>query len=280
MNCIKRSTRSASSTLSSFGFTLIELLVVIAIIAILAAMLLPALGKAKAKAQGIACLNNNKQLGLAWMLYADDNEGKVAPNPSGESDRPNYGRVPGYGAWVAGWLGAPNSTDPVNTDTSLLVGPQYAGYGSLGPYSKSAGVYRCPSDKSGRVRSVAMNGNVGPTTSGSIGAGLLSGANPNEVYLKLSSFFKLKPVDAVVFMDERPESIDDGWFWAPLNPYNVQNMPAMYHGNSSSAFAFADGHAELHVWRTSLFKAQTIGKVTLNSNADTLWMWDHFSARK
>jgi prepilin-type processing-associated H-X9-DG protein len=101
----------------------------------------------------------------------------------------------------------------------------------------------------------------------------------NECYLKSTSFSRLKPVEAVVFMDERAESINDGWFWGPRNKYNVQDLPAIYHGNNSSSFAYADGHAELQRWRDAKFIGLTKGGVVLPGGEDALWMWQHFTAR-
>ena len=136
------------------GFTLIELLVVIAIIAILASLLLPALSKAKVKAHAVKCMSNQKQLTLAWIMYADDNRDRVPPNVSGGMSR---------GGWVDGWLDwSPGTTD--NTNTVFLTNAK------IGPYTKNVGIYKCPADifqcvvagrSYDRVRSVSMNSFIG-----------------------------------------------------------------------------------------------------------------------
>ncbi|HOB33914.1 MAG TPA: hypothetical protein PKH32_13635, partial [Verrucomicrobiota bacterium] len=250
-------------------------------IAILAAMLLPALARAKARAEGISCLSNMKQLQLAWILYADDYQGRFPLNPDGAGVR--QGESSAKPAWVAGWLSM--SSNPDNTNTLKLIGPEYAQFGSLGPYSRSAGIYHCPSDKTIdpgtgilRVRSASMNGYIGPTRDGGISDGYLDG--PNESYTKDGSFKRLKPSEAMVFLDERPEQLNDGWFRSPTTLYNVQDLPAINHGNNSSAFSFADGHAELHKWRDPRFIGLTQGGAVLAGSADAKWLWEHSTRRK
>ena len=231
------------------GFTLIELLVVIAIIAILAGMLLPALAKAKAKAQGILCMANGKQMALGYIMYADDSGGNLPGNHDGGNARTNLD-------WCAGWLTlAADNAD--NTNTLLLVN------GQLGPFiARSAGIFKCPADKSmvrnggvtrSRVRSLSMNAYLGvraaPYTAGF------------WQFEKIGDVSNPSPSKCWVFLDEREDSINDGWFavdmtgYDPINPnaYIQVDMQASYH-NGAGGLSFLDGHSEIKKWQDARTK--------------------------
>ncbi len=239
---------------------MIELLVVIAIIAILASMLLPAMAKAKTKAQGIQCVNHLKQLQLCWFMYADDNNDRLVLNGTGDQE-----------GWVGGWLPTPQDATNIN----LLKPPK----GKLWPYNQSLGIYRCPADKSTvkisgkvypRTRSISMNGNMN-------GDSWYTALIKNKwwTYRKLSEV--INPAKAFVFIDEREETVDDGYFLVTLEPNQLWgNLPAIYH-NGAGGLSFADGHAETKKWVDAATLKKGTSGAGLKAPRDVPWIQERTS---
>ena len=275
------------------GFTLIELLVVIAIIAILAALLLPVLAAAKLRAQAAYCMNNTKQLAVAVMFYAGDNQEEMPPNMDGIT-APLAGETPTTPCWVAGVLSLGFTLD--NTNTSMLINHVAYPYGAfVGTYvGRNYTVFKCPADMSvskiygqslPRARSYSMNNYVGdpsrsktsdpnPVTS----PGMNSSAYPT--FPKLSEIRRTSLT--FVVLDERQDSINDGVFFTePDNPGFLEDVPSNRHGDAAG-FSFADGHSEIHKWVSSYIN-QPIQSTPINDAnlagtpgvSDVYWLDQH-----
>ncbi|MDB6121219.1 MAG: hypothetical protein JWQ71_212 [Pedosphaera sp.] len=231
-------------------------MVVVAIIGILAAMLLPALIRSKSRAQAIFCMNNNRQLATAWAMYSGDNHEQLVYNLGGDAKTRGFAppQEPNWVNNIMDWTLSSDNTNGAFINTSML--GNYAGYAST--------IYRCPADKAlsdvqksagwdTRARSVSMNAMVGNP-----GSLLQSGVNVNNPayrqFLKESDI--QNPSMTFVFLDEHPDSINDGYFLN--NPYELEwvDLPASYHDGGGS-FSFADGHTEVHRWLSDSTKVSS-----------------------
>ena len=255
-------------------------------------MLLPALGRAKRRAQGVYCMSNTRQIMLAWHMYAADNSDWLVPN----EDNCNAG------GWISGCLDF-NGANIANYSVDFLLNPRYA---RLGPYTKSAGVYKCPADRStvnymgqtySRVRSVSMSQAVGtqlqPPLQAVAGPWLDGTHNYGQTtwrtYGRLGDITQPSPAMLWVVLDEHPDGINDGGLAVDCADTNaaakIIDFPASFHAGACG-FAFSDGHSEIHRWKDqrTMPPVHYANDLQLNiaspDNPDVAWMQIRTSAPK
>ena len=262
------------------AFTLIELLVVFAVIALLVGLVMPALGRAKQTAQGAGCKNNIRQLILGWTMYAEDDNSQLPCNADGQDGQGVFTN------WVAGTMSRPTDA----TNGALLVDRSQS---SLARYISNPKVYKCLGDRSRRVRSVAMNCRLNPTRIQGRAAFTQGGNAKYETFTRLYQI--QKPSQIFVVLDERSDSINDGFFGVdlsntgtrdgsgPSRPYWIIDYPASYHHGAAN-ISFADGHVESHRWveRATLVPLGLArpGSFTSPADRDVQWLQSHCSYLK